>query len=330
MISEEKKRRTIAKLRIDLGDDILGYLEDDDITEIMLNTDGYIWTEGFQSGMVRREQFDASDAETVIGLVADVGVSTVNRESPIVSGILPIGDCRFEGMLPPVVVRPAFTIRKRAVKVFSLQDYVETGVMSAGYATRIKTAILERQNIVVVGGTGSGKTTLSNAMIAAMSELAPDHRVVIIEDTPEIQCQQDNHIIMQTSDEVAMVDLLRSTMRMRPDRILVGEVRGGEALTLLKSWNTGHPGGLATIHANSAEAALIRMEQLISEAIVAPMHQLIGEAVDLIIYIEKDPVQGRVVKELLEVRGYSDGEYQTHKIAEPEPSTGIPAGERHG
>ena len=314
MISAERQRRTVEKLKIDLGEEILAYLDDDDITEIMLNPDGFIWTEGFASGLVKRFELSPRQAESIIGLVADMSVTTVTRKSPIISGILPIKDCRFEGMLPPVVARPSFTIRKRAVRVFSIDDYVQTDVMTAATAIRIRAAIMERENIVVVGGTGSGKTTLSNAMIKEMTTLAPDHRVVIIEDTPEIQCEQDNHVIMQTSDEVAMVDLLRSTMRMRPDRILVGEVRGGEALTLLKSWNTGHPGGIATIHANSAGAALIRMEQLIAEATPAPMQSLIGEAVDLVIYIEKDAIQGRVIKELLDVRGFKDGEYITSQV----------------
>jgi type IV secretion system protein VirB11 len=169
---------------------------------------------------------------------------------------------------------------------------------------QLEIAIRDRKNILVAGGTGSGKTTLANALIAEIVQAHPEHRLVIIEDTAEIQCSAENAVLLHATDNVDMLRLLKATMRLRPDRILVGEVRGPEALALLKAWNTGHPGGVATVHANSAAAGLIRMEQLIAEATPTPIPVLIGEAVDLVVSIVKTPI-GRKVHEILQVLGYS-------------------------
>jgi len=312
--TKEKLRRLVAKLEVDLGTEIMSYLNDDDIIEIMLNTDGYVWTEGFESGMVRRFQMDAIKATMIIGTIADHSETVVNYDNPILSGILPIGKCRFQGLVPPVVEKPSFCIRKPAVRVFSLQDYVDNEIMTPAIAMRIRDAVMNRENIIVAGGTGSGKTTLSNAVIGELVTLAPHHRLVIIEDTPEIQCLQKNYTSLRTSDNVTMNDLLRNTMRLRPDRIIVGEVRNAEALTLLDSWNTGHPGGIATIHANSAALALDRFETCIMQAMSKPNRKLIGEAVNLIIYIEKLNSSQRVIKEIVEVKGYRDGDYVLNTI----------------
>ena len=314
-MEQEKKRRLKNKLSIELGALIVSALDDDDIIEIMLNPDGTLWTEGHVSGFVQIGVMSALDAEAVIGTVAASIGSTITRSSPVVSGELPLNGERFEGLIPPVVPAPSFTIRKRALAVYSLEDYVQQDIMSAAMANRLRTALLERRNIVLSGGTGTGKTTLANALIAELSSIAADDRLVIIEDTAEIQCIQRNAVIMRTSDDVTMAQLLRSTLRMRPDRIIVGEVRGGEALTLLKSWNTGHPGGIATVHSNTADAALTRLEQLVSEATSAPMQALIGEAVDMVVSIEKTE-KGRRVRQLLEVEQYVGGDYKTRAIGE--------------
>jgi P-type conjugative transfer ATPase TrbB len=209
-----------------------------------------------------------------------------------------------------------FTIRRKASSVFSLDEYVMTGVMTPLQCAAIKRAVEERQNILVVGGTGTGKTTLTNAILAYMAEVATAHRLVIIEDTSEIQCAAENAVILRATDTVSMLRLLKTTMRLRPDRIIVGEVRGGEALALLKAWNTGHPGGVCTVHANThvnaARAGLTRIEQLIQEASNSPMRELIAEAVDLIVSIAKaDNEPGRLIQEVVSISGISaDGAYQ--------------------
>ncbi len=213
----------------------------------------------------------------IIGSVAHALQTEADDMQPIISGELPIGGHRFEGLLPPVVSAPTFSIRRRASRLIPLDDYVDDGIMTESQAGLITHAISSRLNIVVAGGTGSGKTTLANAVIAEIVRQAPEHRLLILEDTSEIQCAAQNAVSLHTSDAADMARLLKSTMRLRPDRIIVGEVRDGAALTLLKAWNTGHPGGITTIHANSAASALRRLEQLTAEASQQPMREVIGK-----------------------------------------------------
>ena len=177
-------------------------------------------------------------------------------------------------------------------------------------------AVKDHRNILVIGGTGSGKTTLTNAIILEMVKDNADERIFIIEDTGEIQCSAKNFVQFHTSLEINMTQLLKTTLRMRPDRILVGEVRGAEALDLLMAWNTGHEGGVATLHANNAKAGLDRLAMLISmhPESPKPIEPLIAEAVDVIIHIAKTPEGSRKVKEVLEVRGYSKGKYVTENL----------------
>ncbi|WP_299681330.1 P-type conjugative transfer ATPase TrbB [uncultured Roseobacter sp.] len=314
---DEQVRRLIAKLRNELGPLIVQALDDDNITEIMLNPDGLIWTEGHRTGLKTIGRMNAAQAEALIGTVASSVSTTVTRSSPIVSGELPLNGERFEGMIAPVVASPTFTIRKRAIALYSLDDYIRSGVISASVASALRVALQDRQNILLCGGTATGKTTLANALIAELATIAREQRVVIIEDTTEIQCAQENAVVMRTSDDVDMTRLLRSTLRMRPDRIIVGEVRGGEALTLLKAWNTGHPGGIATIHANNALAALPRLEQLIAEATTAPMGTLIAGSIDLVVSISKTE-NGRRVNELVAVDDFQGGQYRTRIIEQKE------------
>jgi type IV secretion system protein VirB11 len=321
---EEKQKRLLRKLRGELGQTVLDALEDPSVIEIMLNSDGSLWIERHGQGMQRVGTMSAPNAESLMGTIADALHTVVTRENPILEGELPLDGSRFEGLLPPIVGHPTFTIRKKASVVFTLAQYVEQGIMTPEQQAAIEAAILRRANILVVGGTGSGKTTLTNAIIDGISTACPDDRLVIIEDTAEIQCKAENSVILRASVDVDMLRLLRATMRLRPDRILVGEVRGGEALALLKAWNTGHPGGVATIHANGAHAGLIRLEQLIAEATAAAnMAPLIAEAVDLVIAIEKTK-GGRRIKEIIEVSGISErGTYQTQPVETKSANTGI-------
>lgn len=301
--------RLVRKLQEALGDQLCVALDDATVVEIMLNPDGKLFIERLGHGVAPAGEMSSAAAEMVIGTVAHALQSEVDTEQPIISGELPIGGHRFEGLLPPVVAKPAFTIRRRASRLIPLEDYVRTGVMTEYQASTIRSAISARLNIIISGGTGSGKTTLANAVINEIVKSTPQDRLVILEDTAEIQCAAENAVLLHTSDSIDMARLLKSTMRLRPDRIVVGEVRDGAALTLLKAWNTGHPGGVATIHSNTAMSALRRLEQLTAEASQQPMHEVIGEAVDLVISIERTP-RGRLVRDIIQVERFINGQYE--------------------
>lgn len=305
--SEEQAKRLREKIERELGETIVGALSDPKVVEVMLNADGTLWIDVLGAGM--RDTgiaMSAMQAENLLRTIASALDIVVNADHPILEGILPLDGSRFAGVLPPVSSRPVFSIRKRAGLIFSLDDYLESASCSTEQADVLRRAIAARKNILVVGSTGSGKTTFANALLDEISNVHHDQRVVIIEDTAELQCNAPNYVALKTSDGVDMTRLLRTTLRLRPDRIVVGEVRGAEALALLKAWNTGHPGGVATIHANNARAGLVRLEQLIAEANVPPQPQLIAEAVDLLVSIVRTP-SGRRINEIVRVDGYTPG-----------------------
>lgn len=307
-LQEQFRDRQREALRRQLGPELLGWLEDERIVEIMLNPDGRLWVEVLGAGMQCRGRMDAVRGQMVMDTVAAMLDRVVTQDEPILEGELPLDGSRFEGLVPPLVERPAFAIRKKASLVFTLEDYVRQGALTAGQRDLLRQAVRERRNLLVCGGTGTGKTTLTNALLHAMAEETPEHRIVILEDTRELQCAAENAVFLRTSKTIDMTRLLRATMRLRPDRILVGEVRGPEALALLKAWNTGHPGGVGTVHANDALAALVRLGQLIQEAGVAPVPELIAQAVDLVVSIRRTP-HGRQIEEIARVRGWQGGRF---------------------
>ena len=273
-------------LRTALGPAIATFLEDPSIVEVMLNPDGRIWIDRLSGGLEDSGRtMSAADGERIVRLVAHHVGAEVHAGRPRVSAELPETGERFEGLLPPVVTAPAFAIRKPAVAVFTLDDYVAAGTMTAGQAVLLREAVAARKNILVAGGTGTGKTTLTNALLAEIA--GTSDRVVLIEDTRELQCRAPNLVAMRTKDGVASLsDLVRSSLRLRPDRIPIGEVRGAEALDLLKAWGTGHPGGIGTIHAGTALGAMRRLEQLIQEAVVTVPKALIAETIDLVAVLQ--------------------------------------------
>src|SRR6267378_4902211 len=274
--------RGARMLHTAFGPAIARFLQDPAIIEVMLNPDGRLWIDRLAGGLVDTgERLSPGDGERIVRLVAHHVGAEVHAGSPRVSAELPETGERFEGLLPPVVAAPAFAIRKPAVAVFTLEDYVAAGIMTSGQANALKVAVEARKNILVAGGTSSGKTTLTNALLAEVAKTSD--RVVLIEDTRELQCKAPNLVALRTKDGVvSLSELVRSSLRLRPDRIPIGEVRGAEALDLLKAWGTGHPGGIGTIHAGSALGALRRLKQLIQEAVVTVPRVLIAETINVI------------------------------------------------
>jgi type IV secretion system protein VirB11 len=270
-------------LRTAMGPAIAAALEDPQVVEILLNPDGSLWLDRLGSGRSPSGiQLSANDAERIIRLVATHVHAEVHAGAPILSAELPETGERFEGVLPPVTRAPAFAIRKRASAIIGLAAYVTDGILTEAQARFLRHAVKTRLNILIAGATSTGKTTLANALLSEIAKSGD--RVIILEDTVELQCAADDHVPLRTRPGVAtMTELVRSTLRFRPDRIVVGEVRGPEALDLLKAWGTGHPGGIATLHAGSAEGALTRLEQLVLEAAVTVPRALIAEAVNVIV-----------------------------------------------
>jgi type IV secretion system protein VirB11 len=335
--------RLEEKLRRELGAAVLDALADPRVIEVMLNPDGRLWIDELGVGMRDTgSRISPAQAENLLGTVAARLGCVITPDRPILEGELPLGGSRFCGLLPPVVLGPAFCIRRAASSVYSLDDYVRDEILDVGapaafahigappgrgHVAALRHAIHTRQNILVVGGTQSGKTTLANGLLHELRlSIGSSQRVLTIEETRELRCTVENHVALRTSETVDMTRLVRTALRLRPDRIIVGEVRGAEALAMLKAWNTGHPGGIATVHANDAYAGLIRLEQLVQEANVPPQPALIAEAVDLIVVIVRTPT-GRRVTEVARVHGASSSGYTLEYI---EPASAGGSARFHG
>jgi len=337
LIQDEQHQRLEVKLRRELGEQVLQLLSGQLTEDILLNPDGSLWVKQMGQGFSRIGEMPAAQAASALGTIAAWRGTVLNHEHPILETELPIDGSRFEGIVSPVVRRPVFAIRLRPRKIFSLNDYEADGILTDSndplnrlrrrddfldgvrglkHADVIRAAVRARKNILVVGSTGSGKTTLVNGILDSLAELTPHDRVISIEDTTELQCPVKNYLDLRAVGKVTMLECLRACMRLKPTRIVVGEVRGAEAHTLLKAWNTGHPGGAATVHANDALSGLIRLESLVAEATSAPQQTLIAEAVDVVVFVDEESSvkAGRKVREVLLVTGYSNGNYLVERV----------------
>lgn len=312
MDSQIQLERISESLKRNLGAAFFSALEDPATIEIVLNPDGVLYQEKLGSHMNVIGNISRHNAMSALNTMATLLGTNITPLQPVMEGELPIDGSRLAAWIPPIVAAPAFAIRKKASRIILLADYVATGILTQEHAALIRNAVIARKNILVVGGTGTGKTTLTNAIIHEISEQFPDDRIVIIEDTAEIQCAVQNKLCFTTSQTVSMTQLLKTTLRARPDRILVGEVRGPEALDLLDAWSTGHPGGVGTIHADDADSALTRLNSLVTRNPAHPkdIDKLIAQTVQMIVHIAKTPTS-REVQTIIEIRGFEDGDFLT-------------------
>jgi P-type conjugative transfer ATPase TrbB len=306
--------RIASRWQEDTPASVLMALEDDLISEIMVNQNGDVLTETIGGQINKIAEISPQQAEGFANLIASLMGASVSSENAVLEGELPGYPARVAILVPPVVPAPTISIRKKAIAIYTLADYETTNALSLEQKLILQGWICQRKNILVVGGTASGKTTFMNGLVAEVSQLTPHHRLVVLEDTVELQCQATNVVQMRSSDAVPLQALVKTTLRHRPDRIIVGEVRGKEVFDLLTAWSTGHPGGLASLHANSAKGAFTRLEQLLEIAVQSPMRGLIGEALDAIVHIEKTP-SGRKIQELVLVHEWDGSRYQTETVA---------------
>ena len=310
------RARLRIKLERDCGPVFIAAMHDPLTVEVMLNADGMLWQERLGNGMKLIGEIRNIQAQAILKSVASFHGLVVTRDSPRLECEWPLDMSRFAGQLPPVVREVTFAIRKKASAVFTLDQYVERSIMTAAQADALRDAIHAHRTILVTGGTGSGKTTLVNAIIFEMVAQNPTERFVTIEDTAELQCSAPNQVQYYTSATTTLTDLVKGTLRMRPDRIVVGEVRDAAALDLLDVLNTGHEGGVATLHANNALAGLTRLRSLISRNKSAPaeIEPLISEAVHVVVHIARTLDKSRRIQEILAIDGYANGQYLTRSL----------------
>ena len=285
-------------------------LLDDGISEIMGNPDASWWYE--RDGIMQREasiSFDAGRLRTGLEVIANQLGKRLDEDNPVLHAQLPDGS-RLAAVIPPVVrPSPALTIRKFPSRHFTVDDLIARGTLTLPLAEFLAEQIAAGKTLLISGGTSTGKTTVLRALANAIPK---DQRIVVIEDTSELHLQKPNLVAVECQTDtfkanITFDDLLKSALRWRPDRIILGEVRGIEARTLLDSLNTGHSGSLATIHANSAEKALHRFANLVmrnhAHTTFADTEAEIAEAVDFVVHVERQPGR-RVIREVLALRGY--------------------------
>lgn len=320
MNSPESERRLCEKLYHDLGDTIIGCLNDKKVHEIMLNPDGQLWVDSHEEGLLSIARLPSSQVFSIIHAIAGFHNSVITQQKPQIETKLPFFKSmqgqRFIAQVPPIVSAPSFTIRKRSEVIYTLADYLDTGRLTQKQAFILRDLVQQRKNILISGGPGSGKTAFINALILEALHQDDKQRLIILEDLPELQCPPSNKVAMLTTASINMTTLVRMAMRMRPDRILIGEVRGAEALDMLKAWNTGCPGGLCTVHANSAQEAIQRILDLAMEnRLSAPPFQLVAQTIDTIVSIQRKGHQKGFIHEIVTLGSYQNEQFMFTQLA---------------
>ena len=311
---EHRSARTAEMMNRYLGEPVMNGFADERVTEIYVNPqDGRVRFDTRDEGKVDTgARINPERVEQFLNAVADLHGLLLSGDNPQIQAELPkerFGGARLQGFLPPLSSGPSFIVRKPPAVIYPLSDYVRKGTLSPAGHELLTRAARSRWNVLIAGGTGSGKTTFANALLREITDRCPTERLVILEDTVELQCAAKDHLALRTTGQITLAQLVRHTLRAYPDRIIVGEVRGPEALDLLDAWSTGHPGGLGTFHAQDAPGALLRLDRLCQRNSVPSQVELIAEAVDLIVVMEGTHA-GRRVKDLVRIHGlHPDGSF---------------------
>lgn len=319
MTYKEKETMTVCIFNSIRGHgNLTALLENQDISEIMVNGPNQVFIE--RLGRLEESEVKFESGEQLEKLIFSmVGKSdrTVNEASPIVDVRLEDGS-RMNVVLKPVAIDgPVATIRKFREKAFSLEELIGSGTIKEAAAEFLKTAVKERKNIMVSGGTGAGKTTFLNILGGFVGK---DERVITIEDSAELKLYGIKNLVRLESrnsnndghGRLGIRELIKASLRMRPDRIIVGEVRGEESLDMLQAMNTGHDGSLSTGHANSAVDMLARLETMVICGADLPLEAIrrqVASAIDIVVHIEREKSGRRRVAEIVEIIGYEQGEY---------------------
>ncbi len=291
-----------------LGPEVYALLADPDVTELYVNPDGRVRIDTRSRGRhVTDLVLEGNRTRAFLNTVSSSLGTSLGETSPMLEAELPRGTfrgARLQGFVPPCVPEATFVVRNPPARVYRLDELVESQVLKASHREALRRAVLARENILVAGGTSSGKTTFANALLAEISELCPTDRLLILEDTIELQCLAPDHLALRTCPGVSLSDLVRATLRASPTRIIVGEVRDHTALDLVDAWGTGHPGGCATLHATNPEGALFRLDRLAQRNGVPSQLPEIARTIDLVVITAGDNL-GRRVTDLVRVRGLS-------------------------
>jgi P-type conjugative transfer ATPase TrbB len=294
----EAQARLHDQLTCDLGVVIGQALRDVAVTEIKVGEDGVVWLRKHVVGWEQTgDMLSEAQRTRALNSIASLLRKTINERSPNIEGALPLTGDRVAGSVWPSSA-PSFFIRRHAPRVFTLSDYVVTGIVTAAQAMLLAEHVHKGSNIVISGATDSGKTTMVNALLHLLN--SSSEHLVIIEDTREIQCTAPNHSRFLTSEHVSMLDQIKASMRRAPDRLIIGETRDAAGFALLKSWSTGHRGGMTTVHANNAAGVFDRFAQFCEEAGVPAQWRLMQQTIDVVAHMEKT-VAGRRVMEIKEV-----------------------------
>lgn len=308
-LPKEQYERLLEKLSREIKGPIQKALANHQVIEIVCNANGSVWQLDRDSGWDEIDHLSHARADSILSTVAALTDNIINNASPQIQCAFPLDGSRLQGLVPPAVASPVFDIRKHSSHIYSIEEYIQAKIISPEQAKIIQRAVVERKNILISGGTCSGKTTLAKTIIDLARKLgSPGERFVIIEDTKELHCKSENIVSIHAYTRELLSRFTQIAMRLRPDRVILGEVRGREAYDLMYLLNSGHPGSFTTIHANNARLALHKFLMLARESGEEVHPQRVVECFDVVIAIERGPV-GLKVTEVVQVLGYENSDF---------------------